>query len=144
MMARIRGKDTKPEILVRHGLHRRGFRFRLHSRSLPGRPDLVLPRHRVVIFVHGCFWHGHDCSLFRWPRTREEFWREKIIGNRERDHRVIEQLQNADWRVLTIWECAFRGKTGSDCDVVLDKAASWIISGITGENTLIGELYADC
>lgn len=141
MMAAIRNKGTKPEMLVRRGLHHRGFRFRLHSRSLPGRPDLVLPRYHVAIFVHGCFWHGHNCLLFRWPRTREEFWRKKITGNQERDNRVIDQLHSLGWRVLTIWECAFRGKSDADCDVVLDKAALWVAGKKTGENTLIGELH---
>jgi DNA mismatch endonuclease (patch repair protein) len=126
MMAGIRNKDTKPEMLVRRGLHHRGFRFRLHSRKLSGRPDLVLPRYHVAIFVHGCFWHGHNCRLFRWPRTREEFWREKITGNQERDRRATEQLHSSGWRVLTIWECAFRGKSDAYRDAVLDKAALWI------------------
>lgn len=143
-MAGIRGKNTKPEMLVRHGLHRRGFRFRLHDRSLPGHPDLILPRHNVAIFVHGCFWHGHDCHLFRWPRTREDFWKEKITGNRERDYRANAQLQSTGWRVLTIWECTFRGKTDADCNAALDKAAAWIINGILGEETLRGERYARC
>ena len=140
LMSRIRGKDTKPEMLVRRGLHHRGFRFRLHDQNLPGRPDLILPRHHAAIFVHGCFWHGHDCPLFRWPRTLEEFWREKIEGNRERDRRARERLQSAGWRVLTIWECAFRGKSYADCDGALDWIAGWIISGANGEETLRREL----
>lgn len=140
MMAGIRGKDTKPEMLVRRGLHRRGLRFRLHDRGLPGRPDLILPRHHAAIFVHGCFWHGHDCPLFRWPRTREDFWREKIAGNRARDRRTAAQLQDAGWRVLTIWECAFRGKSDADRNAALDRAADWITSGAMGEETLRGDL----
>lgn len=140
MMAGIQGKDTKPEMLVRRGLHSRGFRFRLHDRSLPGRPDLILPRYHAAIFVHGCFWHGHDCLLFRWPRTRKDFWRKKIGGNRERDLKTATQLQDAGWRVLTIWECAFRGKSDADRDAVLDKAADWIARGANGRETLRGEL----
>lgn len=143
MMAGIRGKDTKPEMLVRRSLHSRGFRFRLHDRNLPGRPDLVLPRYRAAVFVHGCFWHGHGCPLFRWPHTREEFWREKIVGNRDRDRRAVERLQEAGWRVLTIWECAFRGRTDADRDAALNRAADWITSGDAGEETL-GEPYGCC
>ncbi|WP_227421499.1 very short patch repair endonuclease [Pacificispira spongiicola] len=144
MMAGIRGKDTKPEMIVRRGLHRRGFRFRLHDRSLPGRPDLILPRYHVAIFVHGCFWHGHDCPLFRWPRTREDFWRDKIGRNRERDRNAAERLQEAGWRILTIWECAFRGKTDADHDATLNRAADWIANGATGEAILRGELRGHC
>lgn len=143
-MAGIRGKNTKPEMLVRRGLHRRGFRFRLHDGSLPGRPDLILPRYHAAIFVHGCFWHGHDCPLFRWPRTREEFWREKIAGNRDHDLKAAKRLQETGWRVLTIWECAFRGKAIADCDAALNRAADWIASGATGEQTLRGEPRGHC
>jgi DNA mismatch endonuclease (patch repair protein) len=143
MMAGIRSKDTQPEMLVRRGLHQRGFRFRLHDWSLPGCPDLVLPRYHAVIFVHGCFWHGHDCSFFRWPRSREKFWREKIAGNRKRDNRVIELLQEAGWRVLTIWECAFRGKPDADRDAVLNRVTDWIAS-TKMEETLTGEPHGHC
>ena len=81
MMSGIRGKNTRPELLIRKGLHARGFRFRLHDKRLPGKPDLVLPKYSAVIFVHGCFWHGHDCHLFKWPQSRREFWRKKITRN---------------------------------------------------------------
>jgi DNA mismatch endonuclease (patch repair protein) len=137
-MAGIRSKDTKPEMVVRCGLHRRGFRFRLHRRGLPGRPDLILPKYHVALFVHGCFWHGHDCPLFRWPRSREDFWREKIGGNRLRDQRAAEALGDEGWRVLTIWECAFRGRSAEQKDAVLDQAANWIKG-----NRLRGELKGD-
>ena len=92
MMAGIRGKDTRPELVLRTALHRRGFRYRLHRRDLPGTPDLVFPGRKAVIFVHGCFWHGHDCHLFHWPQTRADFWRGKIGGNiaRDRAQRVSE------------------------------------------------------
>lgn len=108
-MSRIRGKDTKPELILRRGLHALGFRYQLHRKDLPGRPDLVFPRYQTVIFVHGCFWHGHDCSLFRWPATRAEFWHEKIGRNRERDKNAVHQLKQQGWRVITVWECAFKG-----------------------------------
>lgn len=129
MMASIKGRDTKPEMIVRCGLHRRGFRFRLHDRKLAGRPDLVLSRYRAAIFVHGCFWHGHDCHFFRWPKSRPEFWRAKISGNIERDRRAVEALKDASWRVLTIWECAFRGQTPHEREAALDDAATWISHG---------------
>lgn len=109
-MSRIRGRNTKPELLLRRGLHARGLRFRLHRRELPGRPDIVFPRFRAVVFVHGCFWHGHGCHLFAMPATRPEFWREKIGRNAERDGRVVAALRASGWRVLTVWECALRGR----------------------------------
>lgn len=126
-MARIRGRDTKPELLIRRGLHARGFRYRLHAK-LPGRPDIVLPGRRAAIFVHGCFWHGHDCHLFRLPGTRTDFWREKIAGNRVRDTAAIAALKHEGWRTLTIWECSFRGKERLGVSEVLDQAADFICS----------------
>lgn len=108
-MSRIRGRDTKPEMLIRRGLHRLGLRYQLHRRDLPGRPDLVFPSRRCVIFVHGCFWHGHDCPMFRLPVTRTEFWRQKIEANRSRDERAAGALASGGWRRLAVWECALRG-----------------------------------
>lgn len=109
MMAGIRGRDTKPELMIRRHLHAQGLRFRLFARDLPGRPDIVLPRWRVVIFAHGCFWHRHQgCSFFRLPRTRPEFWANKIERNVERDSAAVEQLRSAGWRVAVVWECALR------------------------------------
>src|SRR5690606_20475601 len=106
MMSGIRGKDTKPEWLVRRALHARGLRYRLHAREIAGRPDLGLPRHRAVVFVHGCFWHGHDCRYFRLPATRPEFWKDKISRNRSNDARSRASLLAAGWRVGVVWECA--------------------------------------
>lgn len=112
MMAGIRGKDTKPEVFVRRSLHAAGYRFRLHSKVLPGRPDIVLPRYRTVIFVNGCFWHGHEhCRLFRLPKSRQEFWQGKIASNKTRDALKTLELQKAGWKVITIWECALKGRT---------------------------------
>lgn len=133
MMAGIRGKDTRPEMIVRRGLHARGFRFRLHVRRLPGTPDLVFPRRRAVIFVHGCFWHGHDCHLFRLPATRRELWRTKIGGNAARDAAAEDALAAAGWRVLTIWECALKGRERLPVEAVLDRAAEWLASGSARE-----------
>lgn len=128
-MAGIRGADTKPEMLLRRALHARGFRYRLHGKHLPGRPDIVLPRHRAVIFTHGCFWHGHDCPLFRLPGTRREFWEAKIARNRERDAEVAEALRAAGWRRLTVWECAMRGRGRLEPGAMLDAVAGWITGG---------------
>jgi len=107
-MSRVHGRDTKPEMSVRRIVHGMGYRFRLHRKDLPGRPDIVLPRHRAVIFVHGCFWHRHEepsCALARMPKSRLEFWEPKLEANRLRDIRTKEALEAAGWRVLVIWEC---------------------------------------
>lgn len=138
-MAAIRNRDTQPEMIVRQGLHRRGFRFRLHQRGLPGRPDLVLPRWNVAIFVHGCFWHGHDCPFFHWPKSRPEFWREKITGNQARDVAARRALLHSGWRVFTIWECSFRGRSAEIKEASLDIAAVWLRSDAR-EGNLRGEL----
>ncbi len=108
-MAAIRGRDTKPEIVVRSALHALGYRFRLHRGDLPGTPDIVLPKYRTAIFVHGCFWHSHNCRYGRvTPATRSEFWSEKRAGTVARDQRNIESLKEHGWYVLTIWECETR------------------------------------
>lgn len=105
-MSRIRGRDTRPEKAVRSLLHRMGFRFRLHRRDLPGSPDIVLPRLRTVIFVHGCFWHRHPgCRYAYTPRTRKSFWNAKFAANRARDRRHVRELRSLGWRVVTVWEC---------------------------------------
>lgn len=128
MMSGIRGKDTKPEMVLRRGLHALGFRFRLHDRKLPGTPDLVFPKYHAVILVHGCFWHGHDCHLFRLPGSRTEFWRTKIERNRAVDARTQLVLRDAGWRVGTVWECAMRGKGRLSMEEILDTCASWLKS----------------
>jgi DNA mismatch endonuclease (patch repair protein) len=108
-MSAIRGKDTKPEMIVRRLVHRLGYRFRLHRRDLPGAPDIVLPRHRKIILVHGCYWHMHSC---RWgsvtPKTNEAFWQAKRTGNVERDKRNVAELKRLGWKILTVWECEKR------------------------------------
>ncbi|ATD67514.1 very short patch repair endonuclease [Luteimonas chenhongjianii] len=109
MMASIKGKDTKPEMLVRQYLHGRGFRYSLSSKRLPGKPDLTLSRHNVVVLVHGCYWHGHQgCRYATTPTTRAEFWRGKIMANRERDARVLSELRARGWRTSVVWECALK------------------------------------
>ena len=108
-MSGIRGKDTKPEVIVRKALFAAGYRFRLHRRDLPGAPDVALSGRKIAIFVQGCFWHMHaGCKNAKLPSTRAEFWRAKLEGNVERDRRAIEALQSNGWRVLTCWECATR------------------------------------
>jgi DNA mismatch endonuclease (patch repair protein) len=125
-MSRIRGKDTKPELMLRRGLHALGLRFRLHRKDLPGRPDMVFPRYRAAVLVHGCFWHGHDCPLFKLPTTRLEFWEAKIGGNRARDLRDVAALAAAGWRVLVVWECALKGPARLPVDAVLARVTSWL------------------
>ena len=109
VMATIRSKDTSPELLLRSFLHRKGFRFRLHVRDLAGRPDIVLPKYRVALFVHGCFWHQHSgCVLAAFPSSNRDFWKKKLEGNRLRDSRQIASLRSEGWRVGVVWECAAR------------------------------------
>jgi DNA mismatch endonuclease (patch repair protein) len=117
MMAGIRGKNTKPEISVRRYLHAHGFRFRLHVGNLPGRPDIVLPKYKLCIFVHGCFWHQHqDCRFATIPKTRQDFWLAKFAANRTRDERVRRNLIEAGWRVLVIWECMLKSHDATPLD----------------------------
>ncbi|NJD37045.1 MAG: DNA mismatch endonuclease Vsr [Geobacter sp.] len=126
MMSGIRGKNTKPEILIRSSLHQRGFRFRLHDKKLPGKPDIVLPRYRAVLLIHGCFWHGHDCHLFKWPSSNESFWKEKITRNKEVDERSRQELTLAGWRILTVWECALKGKYRRPLEEIADEICTWL------------------
>lgn len=126
MMAGIRAKDTKPEMIVRKALHHVGFRYRLHVKDLPGKPDLVLPKYKAVIFVNGCFWHGHDCHLFKMPSTRREFWKDKIHRNHERDLEVQGRLLESGWRRLIIWECALKGRSKLDFSILIQTVAAWL------------------
>lgn len=126
MMAGIRSKNTRPEIAIRTALHRAGLRYRLHAKDVPGKPDMVFPRFRAAVFVHGCFWHGHDCPLFRLPENRREFWKSKIDRNRSRDAEVIAKLSASGWRTLTIWECSIRGRGTIGLDETARIAAAWV------------------
>jgi DNA mismatch endonuclease (patch repair protein) len=111
MMSGIGAKNTTPEITIRKLLHGAGYRFRIHVKNLPGKPDIVLKKYETVVFVHGCFWHGHEnCSLFKLPKSRPEFWEPKIEGNRKRDVANQQALINSGWKVLSIWECSMKGK----------------------------------
>ena len=124
VMSRIRGRDTQPELALRSMLHRLGYRFTVNgpnNKSLPGKPDLVLPKYRTVIFVHGCFWHGHEnCPYFRLPKSRSDWWRAKIEGNQARDLRNENKLRQLGWHVVTVWECALKSKS----------AKAWLIRRI--------------
>jgi DNA mismatch endonuclease (patch repair protein) len=132
MMAGIRGGETRPELIMRCGLQRLGLRHRLGSKYLcngkllPGRPDLVFPKYRAVVQVNGCFWHRHDCHLFKWPATHKGFWRKKLSENASRDKRNTQLLEKSGWRVLTVWECAFKGKSRRDLNEVIHTTANWV------------------
>ncbi|KAB0649685.1 very short patch repair endonuclease [Burkholderia diffusa] len=126
MMSGIRGKNTKPELVVRKALYERGLRYRLHVRSLAGTPDLVFPRYKAVVFVHGCFWHRHNCALFKMPSSRPEFWREKLDRNRERDREHMTKLLQDGWRVAVVWECSLRTAIKSNDESFFNRLADWI------------------
>lgn len=127
-MARVPGKDTKPELTLRSALHRQGFRFRKNVKSLPGSPDIVLPKYKAAIFVHGCFWHGHEgCSKSNLPETRQEFWQEKLTKNILRDQNNIRSLQEQDWRVAVIWVCFLKNK--DTLSKTVESLSGWIVSG---------------
>lgn len=126
-MSGIRGKNTKPELLVRSLLFKAGYRFRLHRNDLPGTPDIVMPGHRVAIFIHGCFWHRHHaCSLARLPKSNAEFWKTKLSGNEQRDQGKYRDLASLGWRILVIWECAIRRKR--DIAHLAESITHWIES----------------
>ena len=134
MMSGIKGKNTKPELLIRKALFEKGFRYNLHGKfrdkKLPGKPDLVFPKYNAVIFIHGCFWHGHNCHLFKWPSTRPKFWKEKINRNGEVDKRNYLGLKREGWWILTIWECALKGKTRLNQDKVIRSVTNWLEYGL--------------
>lgn len=127
-MAAVRSRDTKPELIIRRALHAAGLRYRLNVRDLPGRPDIVLPRHKAIIFVHGCFWHRHECDLFRWPESRTEFWRKKLEANAARDNNAAQALGEAGWRQAIIWECALKGRKKLDFRDTMQRLIDWIRS----------------
>ena len=126
-MSRVSSRNTKPEMIVRRGLHAPGYRYRLHVRVLLGSPDLVLPRYSAVVLVNGCFWHTHEgCKNFRFPKSNSEFWKEKLIRNIERDQEQIQQLNNSGWRVLVVWECATRGEHTKKIDRSHRGMVAWL------------------
>lgn len=126
LMSRIQAKDTRPELIVRRLLWRRGYRFRLHGRKLPGKPDIVLPKWKAAVLVHGCFWHRHEgCPYFRLPKTRAEFWDDKLGRNRERDAATIAALVGMGWRVAVVWECSIR----ADHVAAVEQLSAWLEGG---------------
>lgn len=126
MMAGIRGRNTKPEVALRRALHARGYRYRLHVKELAGRPDFVLARYRVAVFVHGCFWHRHEgCRYSTTPATRPEFWQAKFKGNVARDRRHVRELRTEGWRVAIVWECSIKD---AGVQATADRLTDWIIS----------------
>lgn len=128
-MREIRNKNTKPELLVRKHLFSMGFRYRINDRKLAGSPDIVFPKYHALIFIHGCFWHGHDCGLFRLPGTNTEFWKEKIDINRERDSHVLNRLRADGWRICIVWECSIKGKVQlQKIDATVNQIAEWLKS----------------
>lgn len=127
-MAAIRNSNTKPELRVRQELHRRGLRYSLKNKSLPGKPDVLLSKYRVAVFIHGCFWHRHHCNYFKLPKTNTEFWNNKISENVKRDTEVITQITDIGYRVLVIWECIFKGKNKEKLDSLFENIILWIKS----------------
>jgi DNA mismatch endonuclease (patch repair protein) len=127
-MSRVRNKNTKPELVVRSALHRAGYRFRLHRRDLPGSPDIVLPKWKTAVFVHGCFWHGHEgCRRSKLPATRTDFWQAKVTRNQQRDHAAQEELASLGYQVVTLWECELRSESSilSSVDSVTGRGEGW-------------------
>lgn len=127
-MSAIKGCNTKPELIIRKALYREGFRYRLHVKNLPGKPDLVFSHYKAVLFINGCFWHNHDCHLFKWPKTRQYFWERKIYGNVENDKKKIAMLSEAGWRVGIIWECTIKGKNRISENVTIQSIIGWLKS----------------
>ena len=125
-LSSVRSRNTKPELFIRSGLHALGFRFRLHCTSILGRPDLVFKSRKVAIFVHGCFWHCHQCHDFRWPKNRSEWWKKKLLGNRKRDQRVQSVLNEQGWRFSVVWECAVKH---GESEEIFNLLQSWLLHG---------------
>ena len=134
IMSNVGQKNTRPERLLRSALHRAGLRYRLHRRDLPGTPDLVFPRFRAVVFVHGCFWHSHGCYKSTIPKTNRDFWDRKFRANRERDERKHQQLRQRGWRVLVVWECSLMGKHSLNPEDVIKLIQTWLKSSISAQN----------
>lgn len=126
MMSGIQGKNTQPELVIRKNLYAMGFRYRIHDKRIPGKPDLVFTSRKAAIFIHGCFWHVHDCHLFKWPSSRVDFWKQKLSGNVQHDKEILAKLNDDGWHILTIWECALKGKNRLSIEEIMDKTVSWL------------------
>lgn len=132
IMSRVGQKNTAPEKLLRSALHRRGLRYRLHVRGLPGTPDIVFPRYGAVVFVHGCFWHSHGCRKSTLPKSNRDFWYAKFRSNKERDSRKLLELQKGGWRVAVVWECAIIGRDALELREVVRAVHRWLEDSATG------------
>lgn len=128
MMAGIKGKDTRPELIIRKALFAKGYRYRLHVRTLPGKPDIVLQKYSAILFINGCFWHGHECHLFKLPKSNVEFWQAKINRNKDLDMQALCSLRAMGWRVGVLWECGLRGKTKINFDNLIGCVEEWLHS----------------
>ena len=128
-MRAIRCKNTKPEMILRKALHAKGFRYRLHVKTLLGCPDIVLPKYKAIIFVHGCFWHGHRCPLSKVPKTRTQFWLSKISQNIVRDNIAHTKLIENNWRIAIVWECALKGRFRPPINILINELTEWLTSG---------------
>lgn len=140
MMAGIKHKNNKLEILLRKSLFSKGLRYRLYVRGLPGKPDLVFPKYDAVVFFHGCFWHGHDCFLFRWPQSNVSFWQKKIQDNRDNDEAKSSQLRALGWRVMVVWECALRAQGEPEVTSIANRAAHWLTCSRSGSKEIRGKI----
>lgn len=129
IMSLIKSKDTKPEMIIRKTLHSKGYRYVLHDKRLPGHPDIVFPKYNAIINIHGCFWHGHGCYLFKQPETRKDFWRKKISSNRERDKKNTDTLLERGWRVCIIWECSIKGNQHFEqLHKIINTIENWLVA----------------
>jgi len=142
-MSSIRSKDTQPEMAIRRGLHARGFRYRLHSSAFAGKPDLVLSKYHAVIWIHGCYWHGHDCGEVKLASSNKAYWVPKIETNRSRDIRNRVAVDSAGWRHLTVWECSFRRKGSIVLDEVLSLVERWLLSNSSSAELIRGSSGPD-
>ncbi|HOD39118.1 MAG TPA: very short patch repair endonuclease [Candidatus Wallbacteria bacterium] len=133
IMSAVKSKNTTGEVEIRRRLHAMGLRYRLHSHDLPGSPDMVFKKHHAIVFIHGCFWHQHTCARSKLPKTNRQWWKNKLVNNKIRDNVVVKDLQKDKWRVLIIWECAFRG-TGKNPSVEFDTVARKTYQFIVGNN----------
>ncbi len=128
MMSGIKGKDTQLELIIRKELHKLGYRYKLHQKRMTGKPDLVFPKYNAILFINGCFWHGHDCHLFKYPATQKEFWNEKLNKTKETDAQNISLLMKDGWRVLKIWECSLKGIEKIGLEEVISHTTAWLVS----------------
>ncbi|MCE1226197.1 MAG: very short patch repair endonuclease [Geobacteraceae bacterium] len=127
-MSKIKGRNTKPELLLRKELFKKGFRYRLHDKKLPGKPDIVFRKFKAVVLINGCFWHGHSCSLFRLPKTNHEFWRAKIGSNKVNDAKNVDHLVKDGWKVVIVWECSMRGSNKMATHILIDIVSNLIVN----------------